>query len=87
MVAPPSLSRSAKNAGLGLHVKSHCNNSHILDGTSKTVVFTWNPHRELKGADLIRMSRDHLTVNEILGRLWSMGIRNVLVEGGKQVIH
>ncbi|MCL4306659.1 MAG: dihydrofolate reductase family protein [Candidatus Thermoplasmatota archaeon] len=62
-------------------------NSHILDGTSRTVVFTWNLNRELKGADLIRVSRDHLTVKEILDKLWSMGIRNVLVEGGKQVIH
>ncbi len=62
-------------------------NSHVLDGTSRTLVFTWNQQKDLKGAELVRMSRESLTISRILEALWAMGVRNVLVEGGKQVIH
>jgi riboflavin-specific deaminase-like protein len=60
--------------------------SHVLDGKSRTIIFTSNKERVMDGAEIIRREDDDLKISKIVADLYRMGFRRVLVEGGKDVI-
>ena len=60
--------------------------SHVLDRKSRTIIFTSNREREVEGAEIIRKEDEELKIGNIVGELYSMGFRKILVEGGKDVI-
>lgn len=61
--------------------------SLILDNQARTIIFTSQSRRSLPHAEIINMPDDELKPEAILLTLWKMGMKSVLVEGGKQVIH
>lgn len=60
--------------------------SKVLDGTARTLVFTGNKNRKLKGAELIVTDEDGLKVPSIVDSLSGLGVRSLLVEGGSSII-
>lgn len=60
--------------------------SHVLDGESRTIVFTSSQEGKLDGSEIIRRSESVLRITDIVHDLYSMSFRRILVEGGKDVI-
>lgn len=61
--------------------------SNVLDGTCRTMIFTSNAKRKLKGADLVIMNDDSLGIGNIMAKIEETGIGSLLVEGGSIVIN
>ncbi|MCL5730579.1 MAG: RibD family protein [Candidatus Thermoplasmatota archaeon] len=60
--------------------------SRVLDGTSTTLVYTAETSRRLENCVLVTLPDEKLTVKNILSDLYARGVRNLLVEGGPNVI-
>ncbi|WP_393971806.1 RibD family protein [Oxyplasma meridianum] len=60
--------------------------SHVLDGKSRTIIFTSNMERTVNGAEIIRLKDNDLKISNILAHLYRIGLMKILVEGGKDVI-
>lgn len=61
--------------------------SRILDGTVRTLVFTENAERAVPNAEKVMFAKGTMTVSNILTKLGSLGVKRVLVEGGRSVIN
>ncbi len=61
--------------------------SKVLDGSSKTLVFTANRERKIKGAETILSEYDRIPIDFIVEELAKRSIKNVLIEGGAYTIN
>lgn len=62
-------------------------NSRILDGSSRTIIFTENHEKSLPGAEMILFDKGTMTITNILEKLSEHRIGKILVEGGRTVIN
>ena len=60
--------------------------ARILDGSGKTVIYTSRNTGNLENAEIRVRSETQLKIENILSELYDSGIRNLMVEGGKEVI-
>ena len=62
-------------------------NARVLNGMARTIIATTEnaPQRNLN-AEIIRCGVDRVDLKCLMGKLWEMGIRSVMVEGGGTVI-
>ncbi len=58
----------------------------LFNGTSEVVIFTSNNKSTIPGARLVVKDKANLQLDNILGEIYDMGIRKLLVEGGSNVI-
>ncbi len=69
-----------------LDEKLKLNDSYsIFDGRVKTYIFSGNRDKKIKNAEIITL--EDLSIKNILENIYSLGIRNLLVEGGANVIN
>ncbi|MCL4336240.1 MAG: dihydrofolate reductase family protein [Candidatus Thermoplasmatota archaeon] len=61
-------------------------NARILDGSGKTIIYTSRNGGKLENAEIRVRNESQLKIENILSELYDSGIRNLLVEGGKEVI-
>ena len=62
-------------------------NARVLNGMARTIIATTEntPERNLN-AEIIRCGVDRVDLKCLMGKLWEMGVRSVMVEGGGTVI-
>jgi 2,5-diamino-6-(ribosylamino)-4(3H)-pyrimidinone 5'-phosphate reductase len=62
-------------------------NSNVLNDQQETIIFSSSSREELGHARIVRREKEGLYMEKILDDLGSMGFRNILVEGGRDVIN
>jgi 2,5-diamino-6-(ribosylamino)-4(3H)-pyrimidinone 5'-phosphate reductase len=61
--------------------------AHVLDSKAPTLIVTNEDHvREIEGAEVIGCGKDRVDIKKLMLILEKRGIRNLLVEGGEEVI-
>ncbi len=69
-----------------LDEKLKLNDSYsIFDGRVKTYIFSGNRNKKIKNAEIITL--EDLSIKNILENIYNLGIKNLLVEGGANVIN
>jgi 2,5-diamino-6-(ribosylamino)-4(3H)-pyrimidinone 5'-phosphate reductase len=59
----------------------------VLDGMARTIIATGEDcEKEWVNAEVIRVGKNRVDIGLLLTRLWDMGVRTLLVEGGGEVL-
>jgi len=58
----------------------------LLDGSTKTVVFSNSPAQDIKNTKFISIDNDEFAIEQILDYLYSNDIQSLIVEGGKATL-
>jgi len=58
----------------------------LLDGSTKTVVFSNSPAQNIKNTKFIRIDNDKFAIEQILDYLYTNDIQSLIVEGGKATL-
>lgn len=61
--------------------------ARVLDGMARTIIATAEDcEKEWANAEVIRVGKDRVDIGLLLTRLWEMGVKTLLVEGGGEVL-
>ena len=62
-------------------------NSNIFDGTAETIIFTSQQGRKIPNARVMVRDEVDLSVGNVMADLYGLGLKRILVEGGRTVIN
>ncbi|QRF74899.1 2,5-diamino-6-ribosylamino-4(3H)-pyrimidinone 5'-phosphate reductase [Thermoplasmatales archaeon] len=61
--------------------------SKILDGNVETIIFTSRKDRIIPNARMVVLDEADLQMSNVMEQIYGMGVRRILVEGGRTVIN